>query len=84
VTDGATRNLVRFYAKYARAGHRAREVNVALVQRATQRTLSFRVWICCHGPRMIELHEFSDTFDIAIGRWLVVRRDLFHSRFRRR
>jgi len=51
--------------------------NVAFVQRATQRMLSFRVvdLLRFRSQRVVEFHEFSDTFDVveqALGRWLVV------------
>ena len=51
--------------------------NVAFVQRATNRMLSFRLvnLLRFRDGRVIEFREFSDTFDVveqALGRWLVV------------
>ena len=51
--------------------------NVAFLQRATERTLSFRVvdLLRFRNGRLIEFHEFSNTFDVveqALGRWLLV------------
>jgi ketosteroid isomerase-like protein len=51
--------------------------NVAFSQRATNRTLSFRVvnLLRFRDGRLIEFREFSDTFDVveqALGRWLPV------------
>jgi ketosteroid isomerase-like protein len=51
--------------------------NVAFTQRATNRTLSFRIvnLLKFRDGRLIEFREFSDTFDVveqALGRWLVV------------
>jgi len=51
--------------------------NVAFVQRATGRTLSFRnaSFLRFRNGRVVEFREFSDTFDVveqALGRWLVV------------
>ena len=51
--------------------------NVAFSQRATNRTLSFRVvnLLRFREGRLIEFREFSDTFDVveqALGRWLAV------------
>ena len=50
--------------------------NVAFVQRATRRTLSFRLvnLLRFADGKLVEFQEFSDTFDIAeqaLGRWLV-------------
>jgi ketosteroid isomerase-like protein len=51
--------------------------NVAFTQRATQRTLSFRLvnLLRFQDGKLVEFREFSDTFDIveqALGRWLAV------------
>ena len=51
--------------------------NVAFRQRATDRTLSFRVvnLLKFANGQLIEFREFSDTFDVveqALGRWLSV------------
>jgi ketosteroid isomerase-like protein len=50
--------------------------NVAFVQRATRRTLTFRLvnFLRFRDGKIIEFREFSDTFDAAeqaLGRWLV-------------
>jgi len=49
--------------------------NVAFVQRATGRTLSFRIanFLRFRAGRLVEFREFSDTFDVteqALGRYL--------------
>jgi ketosteroid isomerase-like protein len=49
--------------------------NVAFVQRATGRTLSFRIanFLRFRSGRLVEFREFSDTFDVteqALGRYL--------------
>ena len=51
--------------------------NVAMRQRSTGRTLSFRLvnFLRFRDGKIIEFREFSDTFDVveqAIGRWLEV------------
>jgi len=51
--------------------------NVAFVQRATKRTLTFRIvnFLRFRDGRLVEFREFTDTFDVveqALGRWLVV------------
>ena len=50
--------------------------NVAFVQRATGRTLSFRNadFLRFRDGRLVEFREFSDTFDVveqALGRYLI-------------
>jgi ketosteroid isomerase-like protein len=52
-------------------------LNVAFMQRATNRTLTFRIadFMTFREGRLIEFREFCDTFDVveqALGRWLVV------------
>jgi ketosteroid isomerase-like protein len=51
--------------------------NVAFVQRATKRTLTFRIvdFLRFRDGRLVEFREFTDTFDVveqALGRWLAV------------
>lgn len=59
-------------------GDRAATIsNVAFVQRATGRTLTFRLadFLRFENALLIDFREFSDTFDVAqqaLGRWLDV------------
>jgi ketosteroid isomerase-like protein len=50
--------------------------NVAFVQRATGRTLSFRIanFLRFRSGRLVEFREFADTFDVteqALGRYII-------------
>jgi ketosteroid isomerase-like protein len=52
-------------------------LNAAFMQRATRRTLTFRIadFMKFRDGKLIEFREFCDTFDVveqALGRWLVV------------